>query len=272
MSTWTAKVTSLTLPHAGWRRQGFLSTAGSLWRSLTRLAIGSVPSVYFFYCQTHHVQPLWMWIALGLCVLPSAYSVRVIRNAVRKPSGFPELPPWLGNPTDMALALIASGIGISMVGLVLAAVGAYLELLVFLITHHFVTNATTAVALLTKVSQVAGAELVVAALPTAIAVLGLVLFLPVMLVHYAEQNRLTAVFELRAIKNRVMAHEHKLLIILFRLLIIGSVLNALVFEYAWLLSGIGFTIDVVAWTLIARACAPAAAIAIASTTLPEDAP
>jgi hypothetical protein len=227
-------------------------------QSLLRLVIGAMPSMFFWWAKSNGSLAL-IGIGLLLCFPPAAYSVRVIRAAIKsRDSGIVlELPPWLGPPADLFKALAASAIGtftvLAPVAMILVAMS---ELVIILVTGHPLTSfgPDSVLAIWQELQSNAGDVVATLSLPVYALALWLVLFIPVMLVHYAIEDRFLAIFEWRRISSIVLQHFWQLLSLELSMLLIVSLLNAAFHQQPILLSMIGFAADVITWSLIAQVC------------------
>ncbi len=227
-------------------------------QSLLRLLIGAMPSIFFWWAKSNGSLAL-IGIGLLLCFPPAAYSVRVIRAAAksRESGAALVLPPWLGPPADLFKAFAASVVGtfsvLAPVALIFAAIS---ELVIILVTGHPLASFSpeSVLAIWQEIQSKAGDVVATLSLPGYALAIWLVLFIPVMLVHYAKEDRFSAVFEWRAISSKVIQHFPQLLSIELSVLLIVSLLNAAFHQQPILLSMIGFAADVITWSLIAQVC------------------
>lgn len=224
--------------------------------SLICLSAGALPSMAYWWAQNHAVPTFFLVLTLLACFGSAGYSVRVFRAATAGNGEAFELPSWKGDPTDLLKALLAGTLGACAVVLtVAAAIAVLLELFVFLTTGVVVADQATLMLVLPVVLARATPSLAILALPVSAALLGVVAFLPVMLGHYAREDRILAVFEWRRIAAQVSYHLKELLAVLLTIITVVALLNAAFWWSFILLSLIGFTADVIAWALVALVCA-----------------
>jgi hypothetical protein len=229
------------------------------WRSVLRLSTGALFSMPYWWVSVHSGSTLLLWLTTALSFAASGYSVRLIRTAVSaSASGAPfVLPSWRGNPKDMLRAIAAGVLGTLSVSLsVGAAIYLLLQLLVFFLTGHFVSwqLLSSRESLLALWPAIQGGQAIYLAVQlTCVAQIGLLLFIPVMVVHYAlSPDRLLSVFEWRAIANRIKQHIWSLLSVVLGNILVVAILNAIFHSNFVLLSLIGFAVDVITWALVAQ--------------------
>lgn len=247
-----------------WKKIFRNALAAPFWSfpSFGRLILGSVPSMAFWWVKaSNSASPVLLAATFLLCFGSAGYSVRVIRaaQAARSAnnSSF-ELPTWRGNPGDMLRALVAGLIGVlAVTAPVVMAITGLLELLTYLLTGELVFSPETAMQLFPKIQANGGDVVSLTTLPAFALLIGVVLFVPVMMVHFAGRDRICAVFEWRTILAMVKTNFWSLLPIVLGAIVVVAIFNAAFHSNFIALSIIGFAADVIVWSLVALICSGA---------------